>query len=129
MKKTRATKQVRAMQSEEIERPEGKLRAELVRVRARFGVDEAASIGTLPEPWTSPSGAVEEDEAEFADALADCLSVGLPLNAAVASWISGELARDQEEEEPADGGFLSGPARAAASADVRAPTRLRLVLR
>jgi hypothetical protein len=99
MKTTKPTKRTRAEREDLFERPEGQLRAQLVRVRARFGVDEATSIGTLPEPWTSPSGAVEEDEAEFADALADCLSVGLPLNAAVASWASGELARDGEEDD------------------------------
>ena len=74
------------------------MRAQLARVRARFGVDPATPIA--PEPWASPSGTVEEDEAEFADALADCLSVGLPLDAAVASWASGELARDEEDDEP-----------------------------
>src|SRR4051812_9469913 len=72
---------------EERDRPAATLRAQLARVRARFGVDPATPIA--PEPWASPSGMVEEDEAEFADALADCLSVGLPLDAAVASWASG----------------------------------------
>jgi hypothetical protein len=83
---------------EEQARPAAALRFELARVRARFGVVPATPIA--PEPWASPTGAVEEDEAEFADALADCLSVGLPLHAAVASWASGELAQDEEEDEP-----------------------------
>jgi hypothetical protein len=85
---------------EEQARPAAALRFELARVRARFGVDPGTPIA--PEPWASPSGAVEEDEAEFADALADCLSVGLPLHAAVASWASGELAHDEEDDEPAE---------------------------
>jgi len=120
MKNAKATKRARVIRDEEIERAGGELRAQLVRVRSRFGVDEATSIGTLPEPWTSPSGAVEEDEAEFADALADCLSVGLPLNAAVASWISGDLARDDDEEDQADPSIAP---------DVRALTRLRPIFR
>jgi len=99
MTNAKATKRPRVNPDDELERPNGQLRAQLVRVRARFGVDQATSIGTLPEPWTSPSGAVEEDEAEFADALADCLSVGLPLGAAVASWVSGDLAHDSEADE------------------------------
>ena len=101
MTNAKATKRARANNDQDFERPEWQLRAQLVRVRARFGVDEATSISTLPEPWTSPSGAVEEDEAEFADALADCLSVGLPLDAAVASWVSGDLAQDGEEDDDA----------------------------
>src|SRR5262245_10126719 len=114
MRNAKTTKRSRADRDDEFERPEGQLRAQLVRVRARFGVDLATSIGTLPEPWTSPSGAVEEDEAEFADALADCLSVGLPLDAAVASWASGELAQGGEDEEGEAGAWIAvrtAPAR------------------
>lgn len=79
--------------------PEASLRVQLARVRARFGLDPAIPSQVLDEPWTSPSGTVEADEAEFADALADCLSAGLPINAALASWMSGGLASDEEEEE------------------------------
>jgi hypothetical protein len=79
--------------------PEVSLRVQLARVRARFGLDPAIPSRVLDEPWTSPCGTVEADEAEFADALADCLSVGLPINAALASWMSGGLASDGEEEE------------------------------
>ena len=45
---------------------------------------------------------MEDDEAEFVDAVADCVSVGLSLDAALASWISGDLARGEEAEEQAD---------------------------
>ena len=48
--------------------------------------------------WTAPSGAVEEDEAEFVDAVADCLSVGLPLDVAAASWASGRLESRADDE-------------------------------
>jgi hypothetical protein len=84
------------------------LRAELARVRARFGLDPDAPLGVpdvplgvLARAWVSPSGAVEEDEAEFIDALADCVSVGLPLTAAVVSWATGGLAREDDRDEDA----------------------------
>ena len=77
------------------------LRAELARIRARFGLDPAAPLPLLARAWTSPTGAVEEDEAEFVDALADCVSVGLPLTAAVVSWVSGDLAREDDRDEDA----------------------------
>ena len=73
-------------------------RLELARVRARFGLDPANSPRRAAEAWTSPSGAVEEDEAEFVDALADCLSAGLPLGAAVEFWASGALARGEDDD-------------------------------
>jgi hypothetical protein len=99
---------------------------QLARVRARFGLDPSIPSSALAEPWTSPSGGVEEDEAEFADAMADCLSVGLPLNAALASWISGNLARDAEEDEDDedDEDDESGP-----FAEIHAPVRHRIVVR
>ena len=75
------------------------VQAELARVRARCSVDPAVVSGVLVEAWTSPSGAVEDDEAEFVDVLADCLSVGVPLGAAVASWVSGALAHDDAPDE------------------------------
>jgi len=83
------------------------MRLELARVRARFGVDPTPPSHLFEAAWTSPSGVVEEDEAEFVDALADCMSVGLSLGAAVAFWASGDLARadgdDQGVED--DGGY------------------------
>ncbi len=75
------------------------VQVELARVRARYSVDPAVVSGVPVEAWTSPSGSVEDDEAEFVDALADCLSVGVPLGAAVASWASGALALDDAPDE------------------------------
>jgi hypothetical protein len=78
---------------------------EVAHVRARFAVDPSTPA-RLADAWTAPTGTTEEDEAEFVDAMADCLSVGLPLEAALASWRSGTLevtsadADDEEEEEP-----------------------------
>jgi hypothetical protein len=77
------------------------LRAELARVRARFGLDPDVPSSVLARAWTPPAGIVEEDEAEFVDAVADCVSVGLPLAAAVVSWASGVLAREDDGEEEA----------------------------
>jgi hypothetical protein len=77
------------------------LRAELARVRARFGLDPEVPSSVLAHAWTPPAGTVEEDEAEFVDAVADCVSVGLPLTAAVVSWASGVLAREDDAEDEA----------------------------
>jgi hypothetical protein len=77
-------------------------RSELARVRARFGLDPANSPLLFAGAWTSPSGAVEEDEAEFVDALAGCLSAGFSLGAAVEFWASGALARGEDDERGND---------------------------
>jgi len=78
---------------------------EVAHVRARFGVDPATPA-RLADAWTSPTGAMEEDESEFLDAVADCVSVGLPVDAAVASWRSGTLEvtgdDDDEDDAPTD---------------------------
>ncbi|HEV3031264.1 MAG TPA: hypothetical protein VG319_06455 [Polyangia bacterium] len=74
-------------------------------MRARFAVDPSTPA-RLADAWTAPTGTTEEDEAEFVDAMADCLSVGLPLEAALASWRSGTLevtSADEEEEEDLTG--------------------------
>jgi hypothetical protein len=63
---------------------------EVAHVRARFAVDPATPAG-FADAWQAPTGTTEEDESEFVDAVADCLSVGLPIDAAVASWRSGTL--------------------------------------
>jgi hypothetical protein len=70
-------------------------------VRARFGLDPEVPVSFLARAWTSPTGAVEEDEAEFVDAVADCVSVGLPIGAAVVSWASGGLAREDDGDDDA----------------------------
>jgi microcystin degradation protein MlrC len=70
-------------------------------VRARFAVDPGMPA-RLANAWTAPTGTVEEDESEFVDAVADCLSVGLPLDAAVASWRSGAMVVDSDDEDEED---------------------------
>ena len=103
-------------------------RLELARVRARFGLDPANSPRRAAEAWTSPSGAVEEDEAEFVDALADCLSAGLPLGAAVEFWASGALARgeDDDREGNEDDAELSAPTNPAGTDSWAHPGALKV---
>jgi len=77
-------------------------RVELARVRSRFGVDPEIPSQLFAGAWTSPSGAVEEDEAEFVDAMADCMSAGLPLGAAIMFWASGALAGGENDGQGDD---------------------------
>ena len=97
------------------------VRCELARVRARLGVDPEISPLDLSGAWMSPSGTIDEDEAQFVDILADCLSVGLPLDAGFASWMSGDLAKDDEIEDPPD--------VAIAVSEMHLPVRHRTVVR
>ncbi|HVZ71530.1 MAG TPA: hypothetical protein VHJ20_04070 [Polyangia bacterium] len=71
---------------------------EVAHLRARFGVDPATPA-TLATAWQAPTGATEEDESEFVDAVADCLSVGLPMEAAVTSWREGSLETERESDD------------------------------
>lgn len=77
-------------------------RVELARVRSRFGVDPEIPSQLFAGAWTSPSGATEEDEAEFVDAMADCMSAGLPLGAAITFWASGALAGGEDDDQGDD---------------------------
>lgn len=76
---------------------------ELARVRAKFGMDPTDAREPLDEAWMSPT-AMEEDEAEFVDAVADCLGAGLPLEAALSCWGSGELAYEAQADDEDTGG-------------------------
>jgi hypothetical protein len=83
----------------------GSVGEEVAYARARFAVDPSTP-SRLADAWTAPSGTIEEDESELIDAVADCLSVGLPLDAAVASWRSGSLqVSDRDDEEDDTGVF------------------------
>ena len=79
-----------------------RLTIELARLRAKFGADPAIARASLDDAWMSPTAAMEEDEAEFIDAVADCLGVGLSLDAALACWDSGGLLYDDEREADLD---------------------------
>jgi hypothetical protein len=71
-----------------------RLTIELARLRAKFGTDPASADASFDEAWMSPTAAMEEDEAEFIDAVADCLGVGLSLDAALSCWDAGGLSYD-----------------------------------
>jgi hypothetical protein len=79
----------------------GSVGEEVAHARARFAVDPSTPA-RLADAWTAPTGATEEDESELIDAVADCLSVGLPLDAAVASWRSGSLQVSEQADEDDD---------------------------
>ena len=84
----------------------GSVGEEVAYARARFAVDPSTP-SRLSSAWIAPTGTMEEDESELIDAVADCLSVGLPIDAAVASWRSGSLqvsdhADDADEEDDTD---------------------------
>jgi hypothetical protein len=79
-----------------------RLTIELARLRAKFGADPAIAGTSLDDAWMSPTAAMEEDEAEFIDAVADCLGVGLSLDAALTCWDSGGLLYDDGDADDGD---------------------------
>jgi len=91
-----------------------RLTIELARLRAKFGADPAIARASFEDAWMSPTAAMEEDEAEFIDAVADCLGVGLSLDAALTCWDSGGLFYDEDadgeaNEDDDDGGRAALP--------------------
>ena len=74
------------------------LTRDLARVRANFGMDPLVGSRSLAGAWTSPTDVTEEDEAEFVDAVADCLGAGLSLEAALDCWDNGGLVTDAIED-------------------------------
>jgi hypothetical protein len=79
-----------------------RLTIELARLRAKFGADPAIAETSLDDAWMSPTASMEEDEAEFIDAVADCLGVGLSLDAALNCWDSGGLFYDDGDADDGD---------------------------
>lgn len=76
-----------------------RLTNELARLRSKFGVDPAIARASFEDAWMSPTATMEEDEAEFIDAVADCLGVGLSLDAALVCWDTGGLSYDGEQAQ------------------------------
>ena len=72
------------------------LKQDFARVRARGVTDPALATGSLAAAWTTD--VMEEDEAEFVDAVADCLGAGFSLESALMGWDMGTLAADGVEE-------------------------------
>ena len=81
-----------------VEGAAGSVEEEVAYARARFAVDPSTP-SRLSSAWIAPAGTMEEDESELIDAVADCLSVGLPIDAAVASWRSGSLQIIEHDDE------------------------------
>jgi hypothetical protein len=80
-----------------------RLTIELARLRSKFGADPAIARASLEDAWMSPTAAMEEDEAEFIDAVAGCMGVGLSLDAALNCWDSGGLFYDDAEDDDTEG--------------------------
>jgi len=78
------------------------LGVELARLRARSAVDPSVAGRSLAPAWTGRAADVEDDEAEFLDAMADCLGAGLSLDTALACWHTGDLAYDPESGDADD---------------------------
>jgi hypothetical protein len=76
------------------------LTRDLARVRAKFGLDPALAPRSLEGAWMSEA-AVEEDEAEFVDTVADCVGAGLSLDDALTCWDSGDLASESADDSAA----------------------------
>ncbi|HVR61989.1 MAG TPA: hypothetical protein VMU50_08825 [Polyangia bacterium] len=105
-----------------------RLARELARVRAKFGMDPTDAREPLAEAWMSPTAAMEEDEAEFVDAVADCLGAGLPLEAALSCWHNDELAQTDEDPGGDDDDGAAHPTLTILAAHHAAAGR-RLVIR
>lgn len=78
------------------------LSVELARLRARSAVDPTVAGRSLAPAWIGAAAGVEDDEAEFLDAMADCLGAGLSLDTALACWHTGDLAYDPESDTDDD---------------------------
>lgn len=85
------------------------LSRDLARVRANFGADPVLAGRSLEMAWKSEA-AVEEDEAEFVDTVADCLGAGLSLEDALSCWDTGDLVYQAADHEVDEGGAGEGDA-------------------
>lgn len=73
------------------------LQQDFAKVRARAATDPVLAPRTFSAAWTTDV-MEEEDEAEFVDAVADCLGAGFSLESALTGWDNGTLAADGAEE-------------------------------
>ncbi|HEY4186436.1 MAG TPA: hypothetical protein VGP07_15275 [Polyangia bacterium] len=76
------------------------LTRDFARVRARLGMDPVLAPRSLAAAWTTD--VMEEDEAEFVDAVADCMGAGLSLESALTGWDIGTLVVDDEDSSEDD---------------------------
>ena len=85
--------------------PAEHLTRDLARVRAKFGLDPVLAGRSLATAWRSET-ALEEDEAEFVDTVADCLGAGLSLDDALNCWDTGDLVYTAADESSGSDGDL-----------------------
>jgi len=73
------------------------LQQDFAKVRAKVAVDPLLAARSFSAAWTTDV-IEEEDEAEFIDAVADCLGAGFSLESALTGWDNGTLAAEAGEE-------------------------------
>lgn len=73
------------------------LKRDFARVRANVAKDSVVEPGSLSTAWTTD--VMEEDEAEFVDAVADCLGAGFSLESALTGWDAGTLAAEGQHSQ------------------------------
>jgi hypothetical protein len=103
------------------------LSRDFARVRARIGLDPVLAGRSLSAAWTTD--VMEEDEAEFVDAVADCLGVGLSLESALTSWDTGTMLADDNDDSVEADDDAPAPRLAIAIAQRSAPGSRRVYVR
>jgi len=73
------------------------LQQDFAKVRAKVAIDPVIASRSFAAAWTTDV-IEEEDEAEFIDAVADCLGAGFSLESALTGWDNGTLAADGSED-------------------------------
>ena len=73
------------------------LQQDFAKVRAKVATDPVLASRSLSAAWTTDL-IEEEDEAEFVDAVADCVGAGFSLESALTGWDNGTLAADGGED-------------------------------
>jgi len=73
------------------------LQQDFAKVRAKVAMDPVVASRSFSAAWTTDV-IEEEDEAEFIDAVADCLGAGFSLESALTGWDNGTLAADGSAE-------------------------------
>ncbi|HEY8926395.1 MAG TPA: hypothetical protein VIU64_18565 [Polyangia bacterium] len=77
--------------------PAEHLQQDFAKVRAKVAIDPVLASRSFSAAWTTDV-MEDEDEAEFVDAVADCLGAGFSLESALTGWDNGTLAADGSEE-------------------------------
>jgi hypothetical protein len=78
--------------------PAEHLQQDFAKVRAKVAIDPVLASRSFAAAWTTDV-MEDEDEAEFVDAVADCLGAGFSLESALTGWDNGTLAADGGSED------------------------------